>query len=62
MSFETPEQRRNKAQETGTKLHEIITKVDGSILEKAIRWMGPAEREKLYQAVEVSKTAKDSLV
>lgn len=64
MSFETKtkEEKLNEAAEIGGKLQEIVTNIGVDNLEKAIRFMSPHEREKLYEAVEISKTATDSLV
>lgn len=61
MGFESPKENSEKAQEVDMQLHELVTN-NVRYLEKAIRWMGPHEREMLYLAVEKSKTSTDSLV
>ena len=62
MSFDTLEKKLEKVTEAAGKLQEIITDIEVYELEKSIRFMSPTEREKLYRAVEISKTAKDPLV
>ena len=65
MPFETPErktQREEKIHEVGIQLQEIVSGMGVDGLEKSIRWMSPTEREKLYKAVEISKTATGSLL
>ncbi|MFZ2522249.1 MAG: hypothetical protein WAX44_00080 [Minisyncoccia bacterium] len=64
MPFESskPEEKNEKIGETSQKLAEIVDTIDVDILERAIRFMPAGQRETLYRAVEISKTATDDLM
>ena len=64
MSFEAPkpEEQNEKIGETSHKLTEIVDTTNIDVLERAIRFMAVGQRESLYRAVEISKTATDDLM
>ena len=65
MPFETPrpEEQNEKFTKASEKLSEIINDLpDVELLERAIRFMTPDKRQKLYDAVEISKIATDDLI
>ena len=60
MPFEIQKPEEKIGEITG-KLTEIVDNVSTDTLERAIRFMGVSHGEKLYRAIETSKTATDDL-